>query len=66
MFQLKDEILVAHAVSSSAVELCGAQVIPQKAHLLLWPWSAQYIQMSLTLNTDSTIYLINWSWMNNS
>lgn len=33
--QSKDEILVAH--SSSAVDPCGAQVIPPKPHLLLWP-----------------------------
>lgn len=58
-FKLKDETLVAHVVGSSVVEVFVAQFSPSKPDLLLQPWSAQYIQMSLTLNTDSTIYLIN-------
>jgi len=54
-----DEILAAHIGSSSGVEVYVAQFSPSKRDRLLWPWSAQYIQTSLTLNTDSIIYLIN-------
>lgn len=54
-----DKIQFAHIGSSSAVEVYIAQFSPSKPNRLLWPWSAQYIQTSLTLNTDSIIYLIN-------
>jgi len=37
MFKLKDEILVAQVVSSSATEIRGARVIPPKLYLLLLP-----------------------------